>query len=189
MNTCSYGAGVDDLLTTLYRWPKGYFVPEVTLFAAANTWSTQVHKLFVYCVLKFGWQVWRCDDYEGHDKQIHSKPELSPTGQHVKQLKTLYGLKRWPRLWYPRLKKFLISKAWNAPNLDSSIFRHSSGPFITVYFDDISTVRADNDRIIAFKKVLAAEFEMIDLGACTYYLTLHVITRPEGICLHEANFI
>nr|ANM86643.1 putative integrase [Cladonia uncialis subsp. uncialis]AUW30833.1 putative integrase - catalytic core [Cladonia uncialis subsp. uncialis] len=143
---------------------------------------------------------WKCHQMDVKTAFLHGKidetiyiqpPDGFPEeeGKVLRLLKALYGLKQSPRLWYLRLKNFLISKRWKVSSFDSSVFIHPSGLFLTVYVDDINIFGANEDAIVKFKGELAAEFEMTDLGECAYYLGLHIHMRPEGIYLHQANFV
>ena len=126
------------------------------------------------------------------DEVIYIRPPdgfPETNGKVLRLRKALYGLKQSPRLWYLRLKKFLTSKGWKASSFDTSVFIHPSGMILTVYVDDINIFGKSEDNIIKFKKELAEEFEMTDLGECAYYLGLHVHMRPEGTYLHQASFI
>src|ERR1041384_1825491 len=93
----------------------------------------------------------------------------------VKLNKSLYGLKQSGRMWYNRLKEFLLNKGY--PNNDDCpcvfIMRSQIGfCIILVYVDDLNIIGNTQD---------IDEFEMKDLGKTKFCLGLQLEHLPTGI--------
>ena len=174
----------------------------------------QIHEvdfdeIFVFVVKQLSYKIlfviqamfeWKCHQMNVktaflHDKiekeiYVESSDEFSELKNKVLMLvKTLYDLKQTLRRWYLKLKDFLVFKEWKASSFDTSVFIHLTGLILIVYVDDINILDSRENQIIVFKKVLATEFEMIDLEECVYYLSLHVSKKSEEIYLHQADFV
>jgi hypothetical protein len=84
----------------------------------------------------------------------------------VKLTKSLYGLKQSGRMWYNRLKEFLMNKGYSNSDDCSRVFiKKSSIGFciISVYVDDLNIIDLKCD-IDDTCNLLKTEFEMKDLG-------------------------
>jgi hypothetical protein len=84
----------------------------------------------------------------------------------VKLSKSLYGLKQSGRMWYNRLKEFLMNKGYSNSDDCSRVFiKKSSIGFciISVYVDDLNIIDLKCD-IDDTCNLLKTEFEMKDLG-------------------------
>jgi hypothetical protein len=84
----------------------------------------------------------------------------------VKLSKLLYGLKQSERMWYNRLKEFLLNKDYSNNDDCTCVFiRKSSTRFyiILVYVDDLNIIDIELDNNKACDH-LKTEFEMKDLG-------------------------
>ena len=101
--------------------------------------------------------------------------EVQDRNTHVCRLKkALYGLKEAPRAWYERIDSYLMKLGFTRSNVDPNLyFKVVKGkPLILVlYVDDLSLTGAD-PLIHQYKRELAAEFEMKNLG---------LIPRPGGL--------
>ena len=95
-----------------------------------------------------------------------------------KLIKSLYGLKQSPRLWYERLAGFLLKElGLSRLHADHSIFATEDGvhgPILTVFVDDIKILDSCKGRITRIKQQLATAFRMVDMGPVSYYLGLKV---------------
>jgi hypothetical protein len=94
----------------------------------------------------------------------------------VKLNKSLYGLKQSGRMWYNRLKEFLLNKGYSNNNDCPCVFiRKSSTRFyiISVYVDDLNIIDTELD-INEVRDHLKTEFEMKNLGKTKFCLGLQL---------------
>jgi hypothetical protein len=95
---------------------------------------------------------------------------------YVKLVKSLYCLKESGRMWYNRLKKFLLNKGYsNSHDCPCVFIRKSSTGFciISVYVDDLNIIGHAKD-IDEGHNHLKKELEMKDLGKTKFCLGLEI---------------
>jgi hypothetical protein len=105
----------------------------------------------------------------------------------VKLIKSLYGLKQSKRMWYNRLKEFLLNKCYsNNDDCPCVFIRKSSTGFciISVYVDDLNIIGTELD-INEARDHLKTEFEMKNLGKTKFCLGLQLEHLPTGILVHQ----
>jgi hypothetical protein len=121
--------------------------------------------------------------YESLDSDIYMKvsngisvPNMNANHNMycVKLIKSLYGLKQSGRMWYNRLKEFLLNKGYsNSDDCLCVFIRNSCTDFyiISVYVNDLNIIgHAKN--IDEAHNHLKKEFEMKDLGKTKFCLCL-----------------
>lgn len=96
-----------------------------------------------------------------------------------KLLKTLYGLKQSPRLWYKRFANFLIKKlSLKWINVNHNIFVTKAGldgPVVSTFVNDIKIIAPKDSGMIEWIKLeFTFAFFMIDMGPISFYLGLKV---------------
>jgi hypothetical protein len=109
----------------------------------------------------------------------------------VKLNKSLYGLKQSGRMWYNRLKEFLLNKGYsNNDDCPCVFIRKSSTEFyiIAVYVDDLNIIGTELD-INEVRDYLKMEFEMKDLGKTKFCLGLQLEHLPTGILVHQSTYV
>jgi hypothetical protein len=89
----------------------------------------------------------------------------------VKLYKSLYDLKQSERMWYNRLKEFLLNKG-----------------IISVYVDDSNIIGIEFD-INEAQNHLKMEFEMKNLGKTKFYLDLQLEHHPTGILVYQSAYV
>jgi hypothetical protein len=92
----------------------------------------------------------------------------------IKLVKSLYDLKQSGRMWYNRLKEFLLNKGYsNSDDCPCVFIRKFNTGFciISVYVDDLNIIGHAND-IDEARNHLKKEFEMKDLGKIKFCLPL-----------------
>lgn len=113
----------------------------------------------------------------------HTRPS------HVCKLKrALYGLKQSPRMWFHRLKEFLLSMGFLGSLSDPSLFvykDHDKLVYILVYVDDIIVTGSDETLVDGFIRKLGA---VRNLGSLRYFLGIHVRHSPTGVHLNQRNY-
>src|SRR5438132_257502 len=109
----------------------------------------------------------------------------------VKLQKSLYGLKQSGRMWYNRLKEFLLQKGYsNNDDFPCVFIKKSSNSFciISVHVDDLNVIENTQDIDEACNH-LKTEFEMKDLGQTKFCLGLQLEHLPAGILIHQSAYI
>jgi hypothetical protein len=92
----------------------------------------------------------------------------------VNLVKSLYGFKQSGRMWYNRLKEFLLNKDYcNSDDCPCVFIKKSATEFciISVYVNDINIIGHTKDINEACNH-LKIEFEMKDLSRTKFYLGL-----------------
>jgi ribosomal protein S27E len=105
---------------------------------------------------------------------------------YVKLVKPLYGLKQLGRMWYNRLKEFLLNKGYsNSDDYPCVFIRKSATRFciISIYVDDLN-INGHTKDIDEACNHLKIEFEMKDLGRTKFYLGLQLEHIHTGILVH-----
>lgn len=107
-------------------------------------------------------------------------------------LKSLYGLKQSPRAWFDRFSKTIRGAGYSQGLADHTMFyRHSDEGgviILIVYVDDIIITSNDDAEIRRLKVVLAADFEIKDLGKLKYFLGMEVARSKEGIVVSQRKY-
>jgi hypothetical protein len=109
----------------------------------------------------------------------------------VKLVKSLYGLKQTGRMWYNRLKEFLLNKYYsNNDDCPCVFIRKSTTRFckISVYVDDLNIIGHTND-IYETCNHLKTEFEIKDLGRTKFCLGLQLEHLHTGILVHQSTYV
>jgi hypothetical protein len=109
----------------------------------------------------------------------------------VKLQKSLYGLKQSGRMWYNRLREFLLQKGFSSNDDCPCVFiKKSSTGFciISVYVDDLNIIGTQRD-IDETRNHLKTEFEMKDLGKTKFFLGLKLEHLATGILVHQSAYI
>jgi hypothetical protein len=105
----------------------------------------------------------------------------------VKLVKSLYGLKQSRKIWYNRLKEFLLNKGYLNNDDCPYVFIRKSGTviyIISVYVDDLNIIGHAKD-IDEASNYLKKEFEMKDLGKNQFCLDLQIEHLQTGILIHQ----
>jgi hypothetical protein len=104
--------------------------------------------------------------------------------------KALYGLKQAPRAWYRRIDNFLTSLGFTQSKTDSSRYfkvMNDEPVILLLYVDDLF-LTAKEKLTTEYKKKLAAEFEMKNLGLMHYFLGLEVWQSQQRIFLNQGKY-
>ena len=104
--------------------------------------------------------------------------------------KDLYGMKKAPRDWYGRIYSSLTSLGFTKSKFDPNLHfkvMYDELVILLLYVDDLFLTGNDK-HIVEWKKKLAEEFEMKDLGLMHYFLGLEVWQSPKGIFLNQGKY-
>jgi hypothetical protein len=106
--------------------------------------------------------------------------------------KSLYGLKEAPHALYHRLDTYLQDKGFNRGTIDNSLYIKIEGndfPIVLVYVDDI--IFGSNNASLEqwFPSTIQFEFEMSMIGELSFFLSLQITQRSEGIFLSQEKYL
>lgn len=84
-----------------------------------------------------------------------------------KLLRSLYGLKQSPRLWYLRSNEYITSNQFVRSKYDYWVYiklQNNVSMFLLLYVDDMLVANNAVEGIREVKKMMSSKFEMKDLG-------------------------
>ena len=122
-----------------------------------------------------------------------------PTGYEVKGHenkvlklnKALYGLKQAPRAWNTRIDKYFQENNFmKCPHEHALYTKMEKGDILLVclYVDDLIFTGTNPRMFEEFKKAMAREFEMTDMGLMSYYLGIEVKQNKNGIFISQEGY-
>lgn len=117
-------------------------------------------------------------------------PGTKFVGQLVKLVKSLYGLRQAPKLWYEYLYSRLRKLGFNRSSASDSLFLLLSDEsiIILVYVDDI-LIMGQQSRINDVISRLRQLFVITDLGKPSHFLGIKLEFRSDGIFLSQPAYI
>lgn len=111
---------------------------------------------------------------------------------HVCLLKrSLYGLKQSPRMWFKRLRSFLVLIGFWESKSDPSLFIISGKTifYLLVYVDDIIITRTKEDMVEMIIDKIGKEFSIRRLGQLKFFWGIQVYRLENSIWLHQQQYI
>lgn len=108
-----------------------------------------------------------------------------------KLIKALYGLKQAPWAWYSKIRKCLEQLGFKKCPYEHAVYTRGEGDevlIIAVYVDDMLVTGTKVSNIVRFKKQMAQEFEMSDLGKLSYYLGIEVNAERDDTVLKQTAY-
>lgn len=111
-------------------------------------------------------------------------------GQLVRLIKSLYGLRESPKMWYAELNRSLRHFGFvQSAHSDSLFMRTGLNPvYIVAYVDDLLIFGAKS-AVQWAKSSLRSKFVTTELGPCTHYLGVRVERTKTDIHLSQESFI
>jgi hypothetical protein len=111
----------------------------------------------------------------------------------LRVLRSVYGLKQSPRLWYQTLVTYLQQQGYTQLIKDRCVFTkliQSRPVYIGVYVDDIVIMAPTRDMIATIKDGLSARFKMHDLGPLTFILGFHILRdrTQRTLTMHQSQY-
>ena len=128
------------------------------------------------------------------EEEVYMDPPLGveSNGRVCKLKRALYGLKQSPRAWFGRLSSFMKKVGYKQSDADHTLFVKTSKGKTTaliVYVDDMVVTGNDPEEITKLQKLLAAEFELKDLGQLKYFLGIEVSRSKAGITMCQRKYV
>ncbi|CAI5964811.1 unnamed protein product [Closterium sp. NIES-64] len=116
------------------------------------------------------------------------------TGRVCKLLKSLYGLKHSPLLWYFALNDVLVGAGWKKSQVDEALyFKIGEGGvacWVLVYVNDLIAASSSTVMLKELKELLEAAFELREISPVQNYLELEIVRdRSAGkLWLHQQGY-
>nr|GEU73147.1 hypothetical protein [Tanacetum cinerariifolium] len=105
--------------------------------------------------------------------------------------KTLYGLKKAPRVWYDMLSSFLISQDFSKGSVDLTLFIRKNGNdllLVQIYVDDIIFADSTLKLCDLFAKLMCSKFKTSMMGKISFFLGLQISQSPRGIFINQSKY-
>ncbi|CAI5463018.1 unnamed protein product [Closterium sp. Yama58-4] len=115
------------------------------------------------------------------------------TGRVCKLLKSLYGLKQSPLLWYKALNDVLVGAGWKKSQVDEALYFKVGGDgvacWVLVYVDDLLAASSSTTMLKELKELLEATFELREIEmAVESHLLLTSEAPPAPSIHHHGHF-
>ncbi|KAL0404276.1 UNVERIFIED_CONTAM: Retrovirus-related Pol polyprotein from transposon RE1 [Sesamum radiatum] len=110
----------------------------------------------------------------------------------LKLKKILYGLKQAPSAWYSRLDNYLQKNEFSRCLHEYALYVKKAKCdilCICFYVDDLILMGSNPHMYDNFKKAIAQEFDMSDMGLMSYYLGLEVKQQSDGIFISQEAYV
>jgi hypothetical protein len=106
--------------------------------------------------------------------------------------KALYGLKQASRVWYARIKTFLLEHGYVMESVNKSLFTLNHGTdflYIQIYVNDIIFGGSSHTLVSRFQKMMKSEFQMSMMGELTFFLCIQVKKAKQDTFVHQAKYM
>ena len=131
------------------------------------------------------------------DIVMHQPPGFVERGKEsmvCKLNKSIYGLKQASRQWYIKFDQVVTNDGFEENKMDDCIYIKVSGSkfiFMVLYVDDILLASSDLSLLHTTKKMLAANFDMKDLGEAHFVLGIEIERdrSKRALGLSQKNYI
>ncbi|CAI7811730.1 unnamed protein product [Closterium sp. NIES-54] len=116
------------------------------------------------------------------------------TGRVCKLLKSLYGLKQSPLLWYRALDGVLLGAGWKKSQVDEALYFKASDNGVTcwvlVYVDDLLAACSSPAMLKDLKQLLEDAFELREISPVVKYLGLEIVRDwpARKLWLHQEGY-
>ncbi|CAI7746984.1 unnamed protein product [Closterium sp. NIES-54] len=116
------------------------------------------------------------------------------TGWECKLLKSLYGLKQSPLLWYRALDGVLLGTGWKKSQVDEALYFKADDVRVTcwvlVYVQDLLAASSSPAMLNELKELLEAAFELREISPVVKYLALEIVRdKPaKKLWLHQQGY-
>ncbi|CAI5953526.1 unnamed protein product [Closterium sp. NIES-64] len=116
------------------------------------------------------------------------------SGRVCKLLKSLYGLKQPPLLWYLALNNVLVGAGWKKSQVDEALYfkvgKDGVARWVLVYVDDLLAASGSAAMLNELKELLESAFELREISPVQKYLGLEIVRdRSAGkLWLHQQGY-
>ena len=106
--------------------------------------------------------------------------------------KALHSLKQATRAWYKKIdSSFIENDSQSCPFEHTLYIRFVElGDILTVclYVDDLIFTGNNLKMLVEFKEAMVKHFEMIDMGLMSYFLSIEVVQKNDGIFISQEKY-
>nr|GEZ07307.1 uncharacterized mitochondrial protein AtMg00810-like [Tanacetum cinerariifolium] len=109
-----------------------------------------------------------------------------------KVVKALYGLHQAPRAWNETLANYLLENGFQRGKIDQTLFikrQKCDILLVQIYVDDIIFGATNKDLCKSFKKLMKDKFQMNSMGQLTFFLSLQVKQKKDGISISQDKYV
>ncbi|CAI7788674.1 unnamed protein product [Closterium sp. NIES-54] len=103
------------------------------------------------------------------------------TGRVCKLLKSLYGLKQSPRVWYKALNDVLVGDGWKKSNVNEGLYFKVDDDgvacWVLVYVNDLLATSSSTAILKEPKELLDAAFELREISPVEKHLELEIVVK------------
>ncbi|CAI7870614.1 unnamed protein product [Closterium sp. NIES-53] len=116
------------------------------------------------------------------------------TGRVCKLLKSLYGLKQSPLLWYLALNDVLVGAGWKKSQVDEALYfkvgKDGVACWVLVYVDDLLAASSSTEMLKELKELLESAFELREISPVQKYLGLEIVRDKSAgkLWLHQQGY-
>ncbi|CAI7847226.1 unnamed protein product [Closterium sp. NIES-54] len=116
------------------------------------------------------------------------------TGRVCKLMKSLYGLKQSPLLWYMALDGVLLGAGWKKSQVDTALYFKFGDDkvicWVLVYVDDLLAAKSSTEMLKELKELLEATFELREISLVRKYLGLEMVRDRSArkLWLHQQGY-
>ncbi|CAI5489804.1 unnamed protein product [Closterium sp. Naga37s-1] len=116
------------------------------------------------------------------------------TGRVCKLLKSLYGLKQSPLLWYLALNDVQVGVGWKKSQVHEALYFNVGDDgvacWMLVYVDDLLAANSSTEMLKELKELLASAFELREISPMQKYLGLEIIRNRSArkVWLHQQGY-
>ncbi|CAI7815232.1 unnamed protein product [Closterium sp. NIES-53] len=116
------------------------------------------------------------------------------TSRVCQLLKSLYGLKQSPLLWYRALDNVLLGAGWKKSQVDEALYLKASDNGVTcwvlVYVDELLAASSSPAMLKELKELLKAAFELRKISQVVKYLGLEIVRNKPArkLWLHQQGY-
>ncbi|GJX90343.1 ribonuclease H-like domain-containing protein [Tanacetum coccineum] len=106
-------------------------------------------------------------------------------------VRSLYGLKQAPRAWFQRFAGYATRAGFSHSRCDSSLLIYTQGSqvfYLFIYVDDIILTASSPVLLQQIIDSLHKVFDMTDLGALNYFLTISDVRHSTGLFLSQKKY-
>ncbi|WVZ81188.1 LOW QUALITY PROTEIN: hypothetical protein U9M48_028599 [Paspalum notatum var. saurae] len=144
-------------------------------------------RILLACASSKGFKLQQMDE----EVYVRQPPGFESTKFPDRVYKLRKALYQAPRVWYARLKSFLLKFGFVMGSIDKTLFLLSHGGdtlIVPIYVDDIIFGGSSHALVSSFSEQMSREFEMSLMGELQFFLGLQIKQGLEGTFVHQAKY-